>query len=688
MADFAAVRYLPGGELDETFGDGGKVVASFPEGSSTAQAVAIDEQGRIVAAGTVFTLDGTQFALVRWSPDGSLDPSLGDSGMLQTSFPEGQSSARSVAIDSTGRIIVAGHVDVDGTQRFALARYRVDGTLDTAFGGDGRVVTEFLPGMTGSATGLSIDSLGRIVAAGFTNTSAGNAFAAIRYRDDGNLDSDFEADGRVSVTFQGRDTGLAVRHDGRGRILIVGATASGGQRDAAIVRLRPDGTLDPTFGNDGRAYSDLGGSRAFARALVIDRSNRIVLAGFVQEGLKEFGVGRLLSHGDHDQTFSSDGRAQSPFFDTEGAEGVAIDSSDRVIAVGSTDTAGEGTIWALAWFRSDGSPDRSVGTDGQVFTYFAGTSANFAHAVTVDRGSRIVVVGEVGHPRTSPLGRGPFRAGFRLIPAVPIRGRNLRAVVYYPAAQEGENTPFAAAAPFPMIGYAHGNRNIGLTPCPGTPADFTIDYLQLSVILSHLARWGYVTISTDQSSDILVPGKAEMLEASVDYLRTESGRSGSPFAGKVRSTGTVLMGHSTGGGAAIQLARSTSLDVAAVATLSPGGVAGDAAALAVPLLVEHGSEEGTAEGGNSRELYDAAHAPKHYALVHGANHFGYTDELCIVEAPPATIARSDQQRIAYAYLVAFLQRYVRGETFYTPILNGLQKIEGLEAFDITVESSA
>jgi predicted dienelactone hydrolase len=194
----------------------------------------------------------------------------------------------------------------------------------------------------------------------------------------------------------------------------------------------------------------------------------------------------------------------------------------------------------------------------------------------------------------------------------------------------------------------HANR--GAPPCPGTPLDKSEDYRQLATILRHLARWGYVVISSDASGSAPgIFGRQEILEASVRYLVAENGRTGSPFKDRLRTSGVSLMGHSTGGGAALALADGVTLDVAAVATLVPGGHTPNAT---IPTMVVGVSEDDPMFGGNATAIYDAAPPPKHFVSITGANHFGFTEELCFESDGTATISRDDQQRIALAYLTA------------------------------------
>jgi dienelactone hydrolase len=183
----------------------------------------------------------------------------------------------------------------------------------------------------------------------------------------------------------------------------------------------------------------------------------------------------------------------------------------------------------------------------------------------------------------------------------------------------------------------------------------------------------------------------ELLEASVAHMLAENGRSGSPFENHIRTDHIILMGHSTGGGAAIQLGASRAFNVIAIGLIAPGtGSPGIVNQVSVPLLVLLGTADfGGAGGGNTKLIYDSAPPPKHLVLIDGANHFGYTDAVCIQDGdPPATIARADQQRIAYGYLTAFLQRYVRDIRTYSAYLSGSLSIEGLGSFQISVDSES
>jgi uncharacterized delta-60 repeat protein len=141
--DFALARYKPDGSLDGSFGGDGKVTTDFSGGNDSAHSIAIDSQGRIVAAGFNGTPESDlgDFALARFNPAGNLDSSFGTDGKV-TTYLGGSAGARSVGIDSQGRIVAVGHSRGD----FALARYKPNGRLDSSFGGDGKVRTHFKGG--------------------------------------------------------------------------------------------------------------------------------------------------------------------------------------------------------------------------------------------------------------------------------------------------------------------------------------------------------------------------------------------------------------------------------------------------------------------------------------------------------------------------------------------------------------
>jgi uncharacterized delta-60 repeat protein len=269
---FALARYRPNGELDRSFGTNGRVLTSFGT-YDWLTSVAIDSEGRIVAGGVHCEGGPCSFVVARYRPNGHLDSSFGGDGGVMTPFGS-YSKAESIAIDAQGRIVAAGWGGNGGSSsRFALARYLTNGDLDPSFGASGKVTTKI--GREGSgAASAAIDSRGRIVAAG----NARRGFALARYWPNGHLDPSFGGDGKVSTKFaNARAIASALAIDSRNRLVVTGH--AGG--DAALARYKPSGDRDRSFGARGKVTTGWGRSRGRAGpyAEAIDARNRIVVAG-------------------------------------------------------------------------------------------------------------------------------------------------------------------------------------------------------------------------------------------------------------------------------------------------------------------------------------------------------------------------------------------------------------------------
>ena len=286
-ADFALVRYNADGSLDATFGSAGIVRTDFRRSEDHAWAVGIQSDGRIVAAGIVAVSTArAYFGLARYNTDGSLDSSFGSGGTLTTDF-SGFSMIRSMAIQPDDRIVVGGYADATTTD-FALARYNLDGSLDTAFGGGGKVTTDFL-GEWDDIFSILIQPDGEIVAAGRAYDQQQYWHTAVaRYNSDGNLDANFASGGKTTIDFSGSNsyaTSLLLQPDGR--LVIIGGTFNGGSQpanDIVLARLNADGHVDSTFGSEGKVVTDFFLGTDMARGATIDPEGRIMVAGTVFNG--------------------------------------------------------------------------------------------------------------------------------------------------------------------------------------------------------------------------------------------------------------------------------------------------------------------------------------------------------------------------------------------------------------------
>jgi uncharacterized delta-60 repeat protein len=253
FGEFAVARYESDGRLDASFGAGGKVATDFFGNGAGAEALGIQPDGRIVVVGVaVSNTSAADFAAARYNSDGSPDESFGAGGKLSVpSF--GHDEANALALQPDGRILVAGTLfNGLGGFDFGLMRFNEDGSLDENFGKTGRVTTDF----SGSSEGVfdvALQADGRIVAVGTTVSSTNPLvanFAIARYKSDGTLDSSFGAGGRVATDlFGGDEQALALAIQADGRLVVAGSVESepiesGGHSDFAVARYSAGSDFD------------------------------------------------------------------------------------------------------------------------------------------------------------------------------------------------------------------------------------------------------------------------------------------------------------------------------------------------------------------------------------------------------------------------------------------------------------
>lgn len=233
------VRYNIDGSLDTSFGSGSKVTIDFGAYDSPCIAT-LQADGKILVAGTAF--NGTfNFALARFNADGSLDSSFGVGGQLSTDLG-GSDEAQSVTVQPDGKILVAGISSGD----FALVRYNPDGTLDISFDKDGKLTTDF--GLNEVGRSIALQSDGKILVAGHSGVSP-SEFALARYNSDGSLDTTFGVGGKLVTHFKNYSYGNSLAVQADGKILLAGYSADTEQSvDFSLVRYNLDGTIDNAFG--------------------------------------------------------------------------------------------------------------------------------------------------------------------------------------------------------------------------------------------------------------------------------------------------------------------------------------------------------------------------------------------------------------------------------------------------------
>jgi uncharacterized delta-60 repeat protein len=197
--DFAVIRYNANGSLDASFDGDGKVTTDFSGTNDVGQSVALQPDGKIVVAGYSLIGSNADIVVARYNSNGSLDTSFDGDGRVRTSVVPGSDYGSSVTIQPDGKILVAGN-SFNGTNTdFALVRYNANGSLDTTFGNGGKVTTQ-IGASSEEAYSVKVQPDGKIVVAGFSNNGSNADFAVVRYNADGSLDTSFGVVGATTAS--------------------------------------------------------------------------------------------------------------------------------------------------------------------------------------------------------------------------------------------------------------------------------------------------------------------------------------------------------------------------------------------------------------------------------------------------------------------------------------------------------
>jgi uncharacterized delta-60 repeat protein len=379
-----------------------RVITEF-RGVSTAYSVAIQANGKIVAVGGtgMYTAGGedNNFALARYSSNGSADPTFGDGGRVATQL-EPLQEAHDVAIQDDGRVVVAGSPTYGGRGISSLARYEADGTPDATFSENGWVDLPWI----GRAYAVAIAPDGGIVVAGASGVVGPerSAVALARYTPDGSLDATFGSnEGRVTTRFRrDPDVAYATAIQADGRLLVAGRAGN----SILIARYEPDGSLDASFGSGGFLTARFASGPNVAYALAVQPDGRVVVAGQAGDAVL---LARYESDGSPDTGFGRGGRTLTDVTrDTDVGRGVAIQADGRILVAGcvrgrrprsTSDHGLRGSRFAVLRYRSDGSLDPSFGRSGLAMTAFP-EEDGIARSVAIGSNGSIVVAGSVGSP--------------------------------------------------------------------------------------------------------------------------------------------------------------------------------------------------------------------------------------------------------------------------------------------------
>ena len=390
------------GDLDLSFGSGGRVMTDFSGLNDYARGVAMDANGRIVVAGH----SGSDYyapdvSLARYNPDGSLDATFGTDGRVMS--PD-VVAVDGIAIDRDDSIVLVGFRRVDWyIFETSVVRFFADGTRDMSFGTGGRALTRC---DVSPLSEVAIDDAGRIVVAGTSATDRG-VFCVVRFNHDGSPDNTFGTGGYATATFPGHAFAFGLATGAGGEVVVAGIVQEiPGDPTAhqALARFTNSGTLDPAFGDAGMVVSSVS---AEGYDVAIDDQGRTVVVGAEYLGVEwpaypHMLVARYTPNGTLDTEFGGTGSIAVDFSNGPGqssrAVAVDIDREGRIVAAGYADGA-LAEDFAVVRLNADGSPDTSFGVNGTVRTDFDSSSES-AVGLAIDADDTIVVAGSATNVAT------------------------------------------------------------------------------------------------------------------------------------------------------------------------------------------------------------------------------------------------------------------------------------------------
>ena len=398
------------GSLDASFGTAGKVITSINAGADKAYGVALQSDGKIVVAGmTTSSVTGKDFACVRYNVDGTLDTTFATGGIFTNDVQLGSDDvAYSLAIQSDGKIILAGYSDDGSNKNAAMIRLNSNGTIDTTFGTSGKVLTDFITNKSDEIKVVKIHGLtGNIIVGGTSSTTTTNSQAVIaRYTSAGILDTTFNTTGKVTTLPNGSGSGtyyfsiedLSVKTNGK--ISAVGWINQQGLSWSAnhyACRLNNNGALDTTFSTDGVITANggyNGDDKSFSMILNSDDSILFSGGGYLSTLEYDYFLGLYDAAGT-----SAVGKALFDYGSLikDISYGMGVDSTGKIVLAGSSVTSTTSSTFGIGRVNSDYTIDTTFGTSGKVTTTFGSNTTNEAFDMAIQTDDKIIAVGYTGN---------------------------------------------------------------------------------------------------------------------------------------------------------------------------------------------------------------------------------------------------------------------------------------------------
>jgi uncharacterized delta-60 repeat protein len=370
FGNFTAIKLSGFGVLDKNFGTNGVATTDFG-GNDIALSGSIQQDGKLLISGSSsWGTPSSDLALVRLLANGNTDTSFGVNGKVSIDFAQ-YDTADSVSLQPDGRIFIGGHSYYKNNDDFIGVRLNTNGSLDSTFGFGGLTNTDLGSGDFGYSTLVLTDK--SLLIAG----RSGGAFAVVKYVSNGQLDSTFGQSGKSILGYFGAsDTVKIAISPIDGKIYLAGDTLAGVNRDFAILRLNANGSIDTSFGNQGRATYDFNGRNDYLSDVLVTTEGKVILTG---SSSGDFSALRINSDGNLDLSFGTNGQLVTDIGGiNDTSYGAALQSDGKLVIAGSSNGN-----FAAVRYSSIGVLDQ---TFGNLPTYVLN-----ANNTTVDEGKIVAI---------------------------------------------------------------------------------------------------------------------------------------------------------------------------------------------------------------------------------------------------------------------------------------------------------
>jgi len=345
----ALLRYNLDGTLDASFDTDGMVTISFnvsSQSSSTSNySIAVQADGKILVGGDSQGNTTVDFTVFRFNTNGSLDTGFDTDGKVQINFGAfNSSSATAISIQSDGKILLSGHTSSSGNSDFAVVRLTTNGSLDTSFDADGKVVIP-VGDFEDRSYAMAIQTDGKIIIGGSALGNIITDFALIRLNTNGSLDTSFDADGKVITPFNTNGNQIKdIQIQSDGKIIVTGisyGTISGSySNNFALARYTVDGNLDTSFGVEGKVLTNITANtnNAVSNAILLQADGKIICGGnyYNALGIFELAMVRYNSDGSLDETFGTSGVTTTSLEDGAFGNDITFQIDGKIVLVGNS----------------------------------------------------------------------------------------------------------------------------------------------------------------------------------------------------------------------------------------------------------------------------------------------------------------------------------------------------------------